>query len=100
MNIISFLKVSSILSLVAFAGVATPLSANASAGPTIVNCKVNGFDEKVAKLKCDPTSPKVTMATPRSWLEPDLKLKSGMLVKLSLDEKQYATWMAMNKEKK
>lgn len=81
-------------------GMSLSTAALAAVGPTIVLCKVNGFDEKTAKLKCDPTSKDVTMVTPREWLDPEVKMKSGAMVKLSLDEKQYAAWMAMNKGKK
>lgn len=62
-----------------------------------VRCKVDGWDTKIVKLKCDPTNEKLTLRTPKDWLKKTDVLKPGSSIEMDVTLERLQAWSTFNK---
>lgn len=73
------------------------LHAHAAHSPvSTFTCVVSGFDTKEVKGLCDPDQPKREFKIPRDWILFGEKLKVGQKIKVAVEDKELAAWLAAN----
>ena len=75
--------------------VAVGLHAKAASTSLTLLCEVIGFDEKTAKLACDPEQPKNVWKFSKNFIE-EKNLKAGSIVKLVLTTPEFESVIQAN----